>query len=426
MAKSNVKASLIVYASLPNLGWRRGSLVPAKTGYKPNAMSFNGREYAVPTPKYQIRTYDGSKAVYASVGHDLTEALDTLKRVQATRQLEAAQETLGIVIPKPTETAKTLAVLVDEYIAKKKSPSLNLSKSSIKYYQQSLLGFIKLVNREFPSQVTEDDVIRYVDFLAAEGYSQKTRTMRYTALRGFLRFCGVQVEKVIDLSTHKRLAVKIATKTDPYDMADLEKLFAVCDARHCVVFQFLLLTGLREREASHLTWSNVDFNRNVIIVPREQRVNRKYRSRQTGKMVSKAVEFEPKSRKAREVPIFASLRPMLEAWREQHPTTVYVFGTRSDMPDNHWLEYGKKAWKKAKLDCGTCDGCNSDGEYAGCDNFFLHRFRHSYGHRCANNGIPIHKLSRWMGHHSIEITAIYLSGGSLAADRDPFSVVAVA
>jgi integrase len=246
--------------------------------------------------------------------------------------------------------------------------------------------------------------------------------MRYTALRGFLRQCGVQVDKIIDPSTHKRLAVKIATNTAPFDQADLERLYAVCDEYHRIVFQFLLATGLRYREANHLTWSNVDFTRNVIVVPREQKVNRKYRSRQTGKTVTAAVEFQSKSRRGREVPIFASLRPLLLRWRERHPDRAFVFGTpRSDMPDNHWLGYGKKAWRKAGLNCTMCDGC---AEHEECEGFYLHKLRHSYAHRCLDGGIPIHKVSRWMGHHSIEVTAIYLSGGSMAADRDPFEVTA--
>lgn len=423
MAKQNVKASLIVYARIPDLGgWRRGSLVASKTGYRPDAMFFNGTVYSTPNPTFQIRTYEGSKAKYTTTGSDLTQALETLKKVKATRQLEAAQETLGIAVPKAVkvEAPKTLAEQVREYIEKKKSPSLNLSETSIRHYEDSLLQFVKTAKREFASQVTEEDVIRYLDFLTAQGYSPKTRTMRYTALRGFLRSCGVQVEKVIAPSTHKRLAIKIATNTDPYNQADVEKLYAACDEYHRVVFQFLMATGLRYREANHLTWSNVDFTRSVVVVPREQKVNRKYRSRQTGKMVSKAVEFEPKSRKGREVPIFGSLRPLLLKWRELHPGKVYVFGTRSDLPDNHWLEYGKKAWKGAGLNCGMCDGCKKGK----CEEFYLHKFRHSYAHRCLDSGNPIHKVSRWMGHHSIEVTAIYLSGGSLEASNDPFVVAA--
>ena len=421
MAKKNIHASIVVYARIPELGWRRGSLITSKNGRTlTDAMLCNGVKYPTPNPTFQIRTYEGSKAKYTTVGNDLEAAQSLLKKFTASRQLEAANETLGIVMPEveEPEKPKTLAEQVAEYIEKKKSPSLNLSTTSIRHYKDSLLEFVKTANREFPAQVTEDDVIRYVDHLHKEGYAQKTCVMRYTALRGFLRWCGVQVEKVIDPSTHKRLAVKIAVITAPFDPADLDKLYTACDEYHRVVFQFLLATGLRYREANHLTWSNVDFNRNVILVPREQKVNRKYRSRKTGKVVTAGVEFQPKSRKSREVPIFGSLRTLLLKWREQHPDTVYVFGTRSDMPDNHWLEWGKQAWRKAGLNCGMCDGCAKHEE---CRGFYLHKFRHSYAHRCLDEGIPIHKVSRWMGHHSIEVTAIYLSGGSMEADRDPFA-----
>ena len=150
----------------------------------------------------------------------------------------------------------------------------------------------------------------------------------------------------------------------------------------------------------------------------EQKVNRYYHNRIAGKMVTAAIKSETKNRKGREVPNFPSLRPLLLIWRDQNPDKVFVFGTRSDIPDSHWLEYGKKAWKRAGLNCNTCDGCVKHGQ---CEHFYQHKFRHTYAHRCLDAGIRLHKLSKWMGHHSIEVTAIYLSGGSSAADRDPFA-----
>ena len=276
--------------------------------------------------------------------------------------------------------------------------------------------------RELPSEVTEDDVIRYCDHLKRDGYSAKTRKMRYTAVRGFLRNCGVVVEKIIDPSTHKRLAPRIDQDTQGYAQADLDKLFAACDEYHALVYQFLLATGMRYREANHLTWNNVDFSRNVINLAGEQKVNRRFRSRKAGKMVNAAIVSKTKSRKGREIPIFASLRPMLLKWRQQNPDKVFVFGTRSDMPDNHWLGYGKRAWKRAGLNCRRCDGCMKHDE---CENFYLHRFRHEFAHRCLNNGVPIHKVSKIMGHHSVEVTMIYLSGDSTAITVDPFAVAKV-
>ena len=223
MAKGNVRASLIVYARLSD-GWRRGSLVKSKsepTGFRPNAMVFKGTTLTVEDPNYLIRTYEGSKAKYTSAGHDLTAALELLKDKQATIAKDAADARLGIVRPKPEEKGKTLADLAAEYVAEKKSPSLELSATSTRHYEDALTGtngFVTIVNREFPSEVTKADIIRYIDHLKSQGYSPKTCKMRYGCVRGFLDTCGVVVKKLIDKATHKRLSPAIETDTTAYDL----------------------------------------------------------------------------------------------------------------------------------------------------------------------------------------------------------------
>lgn len=421
MPKKNRAASLVRYGKIESLGWRRGHIVTSKNGrVKSDAMIFAGKEYPISaSSNYQIRHYNGNSPVYVTVGSDYDIALSTLARFTASRQLEAANAALGIITPKPAETPKTLAEQLAEYLAKKKSPSLDLSATSIHLYTTTLTTFVPHCGRVYASEVTEGDVVSFIDRLQSEGYGQKSRVMRYVAIRGFLRSCGVQVEKVIDAATHKRLSTKPDDNTDPYTQAELDRFFAACDDEYQLIFTFLLSTGLRFREASHLTWSNVAFDRNVITIPGRQRVNRQYRDRKTGKMVNKVVEFKTKSRKGREVPLFESLRGPLLNWRKQHPNAIYVFGTWSDLPNGHWLEYGKRFWKAAGLNCGVCDRCAS--KHNECEGFYLHKFRHTYAHRCLDSGISIHKVCKWMGHHSIEVTAKYLSGGSYAADRDPFA-----
>jgi integrase/recombinase XerD len=225
---------------------------------------------------------------------------------------------------------------------------------------------------------------------------------------------------LIDSADHKRYARKPEGDTTEYTQQQLDKLFAACDEYHRNVFQLLLAAGPRYREANHLTWADVDMNRWVITIPMQRKTNRRYKDRVSGKIVSTTVEFQTKSRKKREVPIFPSIRPMLLEWRQNNPKTVFVFGSRrSDMPDNHWLLYLKAAWRRAGLNCGTCSGCAKSAE---CEEAFLHRFRHSFAHRCLDNGIGIHKVSAWLGHHSISVTQVYLRGASIEADRDPFAV----
>ncbi|MGB6689952.1 MAG: hypothetical protein WBE76_19115 [Terracidiphilus sp.] len=206
MAKANRAASLVRYAKVHGLGWFRGSLIHSKNGrIKDGYMMVNGVERHAPNGQYQIRTYDGSKAKYTSVGNDLEQAQALLQRYLNTREHERLESELGIKLAQPqAQERKTLTEVVTEYIVRKKAPSLNLSETSIRHYEDTLPEFARACGCRFLDEVTEAAVAAYMDSLIARGYAPKTRVMRYTCVRGFLRSCGVVVEKLIDGSTHKR------------------------------------------------------------------------------------------------------------------------------------------------------------------------------------------------------------------------------
>jgi hypothetical protein len=103
---ANRTATLVRNANLPGIGWRRGTLIQSKNGrIKPDAMLYKGVEYPAPQGTYQIRSYQGTKAVYVTVGNDFDAALVMLEGLNATRQKEAAEITLGIA-PAPHEQSR--------------------------------------------------------------------------------------------------------------------------------------------------------------------------------------------------------------------------------------------------------------------------------------------------------------------------------
>jgi integrase len=407
---ANRTVTLIRNANIPGLGWRRGTLIKSKNGrYKDGYMLFNGTEYHTPQGTYQVRHYDGAKAKYTSVGNDLDAALTFLEKKEAMMQREAANKKLGIAEPTPIPDRKTLAELAAAYITKKRSPSLDLTKASIHIYERTLTGFVQHAKRLYPGDVTEEDVTGYIDSLIREGYSRTTRAMRYISLRGFLRNVGVDVNKAIEPSTHKRLSEKPDEDTTPYTPAQLAKLFPVCTPYYRMVFGLLLQTGMRFREASHLTWANVLWEKNQIFVPSTQRITNR----------GKLKEFRTKNRKGRVIPMYPTLKAALLQWRALYPDTIYVVGSlRGDQPNNHWITYGKKFWKDAGLNCGVCDACAAKDA---CEQFYLHKFRHTYAHRCLDVNPDIHELSRHLGHHDIGVTIIYLKGRTSNMANDPFA-----
>jgi integrase len=57
-------------------------------------------------------------------------------------------------------------------------------------------------------------------------------------------------------------------KVEAYSTEDLNALFAAANREENDLFQFLLCTGVREQEAVHAKWADVDFHRKKFHVAR--------------------------------------------------------------------------------------------------------------------------------------------------------------
>jgi integrase/recombinase XerD len=414
-------ATLVMYGKVPDLGWRRGLPLYAKNGLpKPGVMSVGGREVSATNLAFQIRTYENRQAVYVTVGSDYKKATSLLQRVRETREYEALQSSLGIDIPKTPEqlaadeaeriaeierSRKTLKQYADEFLSTKKG----LSRHSNALYRV-IPEFIKFSGRKYLEDVTGQDVNDWYTSLKDAGYATRTCQTRYQTLRGFLMACGVNLTVLIDSATHRRLRKKPDQKTEPYTDEQVNRLLAACTDYYRVVFTLLLSTGLRMQEAMNLTWQQIRWDDNQIFIKGEQEIHLRDKQR--------VIRFKTKTGKGRTVPMFHSLKVALLEWREQHPNTTFVVGTKSDLPNTHWLEYLKDFARAANLNCGVCKSCSDRSE---CEEFYLHRFRHTFAARCLRAGCTLHQVSKWLGHSSVAVTAIYLSGSPDDAAGDPFA-----
>jgi integrase/recombinase XerD len=97
------------------------------------------------------------------------------------------------------------------------------------------------------------------------------------------------------------------------------------------------MTGLRQAEAAHLMWSDIDLKRKEIIVCAKPHLG-----------------FRLKDREERRVPIPPDLIPILEERRTAVPHHKFVVGSRADTPDKKWLVKLKKVAQRAGLNCGNC------------------------------------------------------------------------
>ena len=87
-----------------------------------------------------------------------------------------------------------------------------------------------------------------------------------------------------------------------------------------VVLDVLRMTGLREQEAVHLQWEDIDFKRKLILV----RSKPEY-------------DWKIKDREERDVLMPGALEAVLKGWMAGREQRRLVLGTKSDRPHQKWL-----------------------------------------------------------------------------------------
>jgi integrase len=395
---ANRTASLIRNANLPGIGWRRGTLIQSKNGrIKDGFMLYNGVEYPAPQGTYQVRHYIGSKAVYVTVGNDLNAAQVMLERLNATRAKEAAEITLGIApAPKPEEDRKAIEELKLAFLKKR---TAGASKSNTALYTITVESFCKFVakaGKTLPQEITGDDVYGVYLHWKAQGRKQYTCSNRYSNLRGFLHFLGLNLKELIDPVEHAKMKFKPKKIVQTYTDEEIKKLIAVSSERHALVWETFWKFGFRDEELAVLEWSNIDWVNKTAEV--------KFKTVQVPGR--EGTDWRSKDSEERSVPVEEKLLAKLEVWRQKNPKTRFVFGTRNDVPDIKFLVALKSDWRKAGLNCGQCAGCLSTRKH--CSRAYLHKFRATYltrMFRFCDNPRDVMLLA---GHSSIETSLKYL------------------
>ena len=202
----NDTLTLIRYASIDGKGWRRGAAILTKNGrLKPDVMRHNGAEVHCPNGRYQMRRYQGKNPVYTEIGNDPTDAQSRFRAEETKLKARAAAIAAGLELMSPNDTRKTLRQYASDFL-EMHSNLPHRADDSLQVYTMVTGSFIKLCKAAFPEDVSKDDVIRWHGWMRNEKkYSDRTAANRYLALRGFLRYCGVEPSRVIPKGTHKLL-----------------------------------------------------------------------------------------------------------------------------------------------------------------------------------------------------------------------------
>ncbi|MBL1230308.1 site-specific integrase [Enterococcus sp. BWB1-3] len=153
----------------------------------------------------------------------------------------------------------------------------------------------------------------------------------------------------------------------------------------CSAVILALYTGMRIGEISGLTWSDIDFEENLVYVNRT--ISRITDMDSSEKRTKLFVGTPKTSQSSRIIPLPANLRRYLLEKRMEEQGE-YLISCRGKLAEPRVIGYRfSKLLKEAKLPAIP-----------------FHALRHTFATRCLEQGVDIASLSRLLGHASIKMT----------------------
>ncbi len=366
-------------------GWRYYPAAYAPNGRViPGVVMVAGEEMKHKTGFYGLRYFRGSKVVFEPLKKataSAAEAARARKESQFSAAIQAKKEGIRIV---PFDSQRvTLTAQLKKFLADTVDRG---SMEAAEVYELACREFLDVTGRQHLDEILPDDIVKFQKALQKRGMSARTVSNRHSSVKAFLRSIGYNIKELPKPPKYDKTLPEI------YTDQELEALFkAVVTPRESLLFQLLLQTGVREQEAMHLEWHDIDPKRRIL------------------KLQSKVArwEFRLKDFEERELPLSDEMLAMLKTYKSDHAGASTLIFEKDGKPDGHMLRTLKQQVRAAGLNCGKCEGCLSKARE--CENWYLHKFRATFCTKMHRNpDIDMRTLQALMGHSDLASTLRYL------------------
>lgn len=305
----------------------------------------------------------------------------SLNLCQVTQDPEMMQNILKVVditmsdydiIKKPMDIipATGLPEVVKYYLASK--AIANCSKGTLKQYRYKLINFFNIMKKAY-SDILPNDIRIYLynykmEHNADDSYMESIRT----TLHGFFQWL-VDNEYIQRNPCAKVEKIKYQQKRrESFSTLALEELRWRCkDKREKALVDFLYSTGLRVSECDNVMLSDINWEKNSVLIPHGKGDK------------ERIVYFNDESK--------VSLQKYIKSRTDDDPALWISIRKPYHQIKSHALENIIKAIGERT------------GEHA-----YPHKFRHTFATVGLKNGISIDQLQILMGHASANTTHIYV------------------
>jgi integrase len=378
------RATLIIRYKHADGTWKRAVAAYSANGrVKPGHALIQGRAKQVEEYQYQVRYYENRAVKYVAAGTSAPDAETQRRKIEQQTSVLAEARKAGIKVELDPER-KSLAKSAAEYI--KDAEDRGASEAALQA-RNVTREFLELVKRPYVDEVTRDDVFRFHAALRKRGCGDRTVANKHARLTSWLRFAGVDKSIFPPKPKFEEALPTIYTRDET------STLLGEAGPYMRVVLLLGIKCGLREGELMHLEFSDVNWSEKTLRVQGK----RQWR-------------FKVKTHEQREVPVPDDLLAEIRERKARLKDQSLILGTKSNRPNTKLLFALKTLARKARLNCGRCEGCQSNRHE--CQEFTLHKMRRTYITTLLRGGVDLRTVQAYAGHKDIASTMRYLRPAS--------------
>ena len=345
---------------------------------KPDVVLVKGKEEKHPEGAYYLEWREGARRVRLSVGKDAADA--SARRLRKEAELNAVNNGVAVMTENGPNGHKSMAAAIAEFLEEKR-----ITKKGKTYaaYSKSLAYFAESCPKLYLHDIERKDLLKFSAFLKDEKkLHPRTCWNKFSNVMSFLKAQGIR--GLVGKNDWPRY---VEEEPEVYEREELNKLFAACDEQERLWYEFFLMTGMREQEVMHCSWTDINLSRATVTV----RYKPEY-------------GFSPKNYREREIPIPAKVVKQLKAWKATADKDCgLVFPSAGCRPKLNFLDDLKAVAERAKLDK---------------ESFWLHKFRATFATWSLWAGVDLRTVQQWLGHSDMESTMRYLKPSRSQQVRD--------
>lgn len=369
--------------------WRFAPVVPEPNGRLKDKVRINGAVETHTEGAYYIEWRERGKRCRISVAREDAVAEARKKAVE----LQAIRDGL-IASPEPVvEEAVVQTPIGDAIVAYLRYVKMQRKSRTFLTYRYTLDVLLRAsYKKKYVEDATRQDAIDFMTYCYEQGLGSRTVYDKVvTVLQLFKKHGRSGLMEKGDWPKY------VDAIRPMYEPEELNAMFSVATEDESDLLKFILGSGLRDQEHRTIEYVDLDFRHDLARVTAKPKW-----------------DFTPKNWEERVVPLPHGLMERMKRRMERKKARPHdlVFGNTKGKPDSELDMVVKRVAERAGLNCGHCvtEHGNKCAEGPHCQNFFLHKFRHTFATNHLRDGVDIRTVQAWMGHRDIKSTMVYLKG----------------